>query len=180
MRSFLPAALLLAALMVPAAAADVDVPDTGDVPTPVCVPVQRTDGTTGVACGVTNMTCTQALWGYHSDFLTVGGNNGCSAAILVNPNEEPRFADLPIGDLVALEMEALDCAPITVTGGVECWIRTGLTQDVGVRCAPRAGGVGAFCTLLGFDCYQVVWGIHTQTLVVGGSHTCNAGDWAAV
>jgi hypothetical protein len=43
----------------------------------------------GAGCGV-RATCTQALWGYHTDFLVVGGYNGCSGGAWVNPDESPE------------------------------------------------------------------------------------------
>lgn len=112
----LPALALLALVAAPAPAAAEDDPFAGTPlegsPYPVCRVVTAEDGTTGAVCGLANVMCTQALWGYHSPFLTVGGNSGCSGGVLVNPNRDPReppsnggiLGGLSLGDALSLEI----------------------------------------------------------------------------
>jgi len=58
---------------------------------------------------------------------------------------------------------------------VECTAQEGLT-GVGLDCeafTDDGGWRGLDCVLLGFNCIQVLWGIHHADVVVGGYHGCN-------
>ena len=76
--------LLTALALLPAAAAD---PVSENLPS--CTAALNDEGTTGAGCRLAS-TCYAVMWGYHTEFLTVGGGSSCSGGVWVNPNEEPE------------------------------------------------------------------------------------------
>lgn len=80
MRAFLLAAglLLTALLAAPPASA-----------TPSCDGDVNEDGQYGAGCRLFDI-CYSVMWGYHSEFLTVGGGSSCSGGVWVNPDEQPE------------------------------------------------------------------------------------------
>lgn len=84
----LAASLLLTALLAaPPAAADA----------PSCDADVDEDGQYGAGCRLFEI-CYSVMWGYHSEFLTVGGGSSCSGGVWVNPSEDPE--DPPGGEPV--------------------------------------------------------------------------------
>ncbi|MFO1532514.1 MAG: hypothetical protein ABR562_02260 [Thermoplasmatota archaeon] len=73
------------------------------------------------------------------------------------------------------------------TGDVDCPTTTTMqyppppshctVKGKGITCGTSAGHLswGYSCTLLGFDCTQSEWGVHTSQADVGGGNGCNAG-----
>lgn len=84
-QAILACALSLTALVaLPAAQAD---PVTDNLPS--CTAALNDEGTTGAGCRLAS-TCYAVMWGYHTEFLTVGGGSSCSGGVWVNPNESPE------------------------------------------------------------------------------------------
>ncbi len=130
-----------------------------------------TDGS-GFECGLIGFDCAQVLWGIHAEEVVLGGNNGCHAKAWT-------FVDSPCGTYHGGGIAyAVVC--VVDTPDHPLLEKLGIDPDarpIGVGCGFTSIGVGAFCGLLGFDCFQALWGYHSDELVIGGYNGCSGGVW---
>lgn len=91
MRALLVGLIALLAIAIPVAADPVDqVVWFVEENTPSCSGgLNDEDGRTGAGCRLAR-TCYAVVWGYHSEFLTVGGGSSCSGGVWVDPSEDPE------------------------------------------------------------------------------------------
>ncbi len=94
--------------------------------------------------------------------VVYGGHNGRDA-IVAELSRAIKSSDAP----------PLDCRINPASHGCTVDI-TG--RDTGVMCGVL--DVGYHCGLRGFDCAQMLWGIHGSSLVVGGNNGCHAKVWS--
>ena len=99
MRAFLLAASLLATALLFTAPAAAE---------PSCDTDVDEDGQYGAGCRLFDI-CYSVMWGYHSDFLTVGGGSSCSGGVWVNPDEEPEGPVPPSVETALCNVQTLVC-----------------------------------------------------------------------